>query len=281
MPQPAPGSTPQTYNALVSAFTSLLTITVHTLLYTRSLYPPTTFLTARAYNTPVHQSRHPGVCAWVNSAVAAVAAQLLKCSVARVAFVIFEGEGKGRVLERWVWDLSGWPEVPKEEGETVLVREGAEGAGHNTNANGNGNIGKVNPSTSIGKYTIDMEEQFRALLTSLSHLPSSSPLSPLPAHATFTLCIEQRDQAPAPIGHPQPWIPSQPDLQATVVERGNEGFGGDVRREVKKGEALGGLRTVPVRRVEAGEMRFEVWVEEGKAKFEEAEARSTGQDSSM
>ena len=35
-----------------------------------------------------------------------------------------------------------------------------------------------------------------------------------------------------------------------------------------EGADLGGARTVPIRAVEAGVLRFEMWVEEGKAKFE-------------
>ena len=35
-----------------------------------------------------------------------------------------------------------------------------------------------------------------------------------------------------------------------------------------EGADLGGARTTPIRAVEAGVLRFEMWVEEGKAKFE-------------
>lgn len=73
-----------TYAALVSTFGSFLTVAIHTILYERSIYPETTFLSARKYNFPVRQNRHPKVCSWINDAVAAVEAELLK--VGRTCF---------------------------------------------------------------------------------------------------------------------------------------------------------------------------------------------------
>ena len=66
------------YRSLVSAFTDFFTVAVHLILHERNLYPQTSFLKARKYNFPVRQSRHPQVCAWINDAVAAVEAELLK-----------------------------------------------------------------------------------------------------------------------------------------------------------------------------------------------------------
>ncbi|KAK7956233.1 mitotic spindle assembly checkpoint protein MAD2 [Apiospora aurea] len=73
---------------LLTSFTHFLTVAIHNVLYYRSLYPPATFLTARAYNLAVHQSRHPGVCTWVSDAVSAIRAQLIKGAVERVALVV-------------------------------------------------------------------------------------------------------------------------------------------------------------------------------------------------
>ena len=75
MAAPAPLNT----NAsLVSTFGSFLTVAIHTILYERSIYAEASFLSARKYNFPVRQNRHPGVCSWINDAVAAVEAELLK-----------------------------------------------------------------------------------------------------------------------------------------------------------------------------------------------------------
>ena len=67
-----------TYAALLSTFSSFLTVAVHTILYERSIYPENTFLSARKYNYPVRQNRHPKICAWIKDAVAAVEAEMLK-----------------------------------------------------------------------------------------------------------------------------------------------------------------------------------------------------------
>jgi hypothetical protein len=80
---PMASDSPQTalldnYQAVVSAFCEFLTVAVHTILYERDIYPRTSFLSARKYNYPVKQSRHPKVCQWIEDAIAAVEAELLK-----------------------------------------------------------------------------------------------------------------------------------------------------------------------------------------------------------
>lgn len=73
-----------TYASLVSTFASFLTVAIHTILYERSIYPEASFLSARKYNFPVRQNRHPKVCSWINDAVAAVEAELLKVSLVSI-----------------------------------------------------------------------------------------------------------------------------------------------------------------------------------------------------
>lgn len=73
-----------------------------------------------------------------------------------------------------------------------------------------------------------------------------------------------------PIGHPQPWIAAEPGLQK-VRSRGDgagAGEGEEGGRKGRKGEDLGGVKVTPVRSVEAGAFVMEVWVEEGREKFE-------------
>lgn len=67
-----------TYQAVVSAFSEFLTVAIHTILYERNIYPQTSFISARKYNYPVKQSRHPKVCKWIQDAVAAVEVEMLK-----------------------------------------------------------------------------------------------------------------------------------------------------------------------------------------------------------
>ena len=67
-----------TYQAVVSAFSDFLTVAIHTILYERNIYPQASFISARKYNYPVKQSRHPKVCNWIQDAVAAVEVEMLK-----------------------------------------------------------------------------------------------------------------------------------------------------------------------------------------------------------
>ncbi len=61
---------------LLTSFNAFLTIAIHNILYYREIYPQRTFLSAKAYNLPVHQSRHPKVCSWIQDAVDAVGGQM-------------------------------------------------------------------------------------------------------------------------------------------------------------------------------------------------------------
>lgn len=77
-PQSVQSAVLDNYQAVVSAFSEFLTVAVHTILYERDIYPRTSFLSARKYNYPVRQNRHPKVCQWIMDAVAAVETELLK-----------------------------------------------------------------------------------------------------------------------------------------------------------------------------------------------------------
>ncbi|KAF2089210.1 DNA-binding protein [Saccharata proteae CBS 121410] len=237
MPPPPPRPPPQTFNQLVAAFTSFLTVAIHTILHQRSIYPAASFLTARAYNYPVYQSRHPLVCAWITDAVAAVEAELLRSHVERIALVIYSAGAKP--LERFVWDVDRFPVVRGDEGDTLFESQ-SEGAGKAADA-----------------PNVDMEEQFRAVLAKLT--VCASLLKPLPDDCTFTIAIEEKQEAEPPIGHPQPWIPVQPSLQTKKAKDGDD---------ATRGEDVGGSKTTPLRAVDSDEMAFEMWIEEGKAKSE-------------
>ncbi|CAF3510769.1 unnamed protein product [Fusarium graminearum] len=192
---------------LLSSFTTFLTLTLHTLLYHRGLYPATTFLTARALNLPVHQSRHPGL------------------SIVMHAAKTFD------VLERWVFDVEtfpvGWGDREERNYNPVLV-EGVDEEG--------------------GVNWTDVNEALRGALRRISH--AAEMLSALPEGSTFTLAVELRDGASAPIGHPQHWIPSQPNLQPPTDTSLNQG------------SAIGGQNTTPIRSVQAGPLFFECWIEQ-------------------
>ena len=214
-----------TFRGLVSAFTDFITVAIHTILYERSIYPRTSFLTARKYNHPVRQSRHPKVCEWINDAVLAVETQLLKGVVSSVAVVIISKDNK--IMERFVFDASRFPAVPVTDLDTPLERKDS-----------NGEEVAVLPM-------IDMEEQFRATMSRFSNC--ESVLKPLPQGCTFTVAIELKPDGDAPVSHPQPWVPAQPaDADAN----------GDTQPST----------TTPLRKVKAGDLIFETWIEEGHDK---------------
>lgn len=177
-----------TFRSLITAFTDFLTVATHTILYERSIYPQTSFLSARKYNFPVRQNRHPKVCEWINDAVAAVETELFKGGVEHIAVVIYDNTNTP--LERFMFDVSNFPTVPAGDIDTPLARSGA-----------NGEKVAVLP-------TVDMEEQFRATMSKLANC--GSVLKPLPQGCTFTIVVEIKGEGEAPIGHPQPWIPVQP-----------------------------------------------------------------------
>ncbi|KAN0096553.1 DNA-binding protein [Hyaloscypha variabilis] len=220
------------YQSILQTFTDFLTVAIHTILYERALYPSSTFISARKYNFPVRQNRHPKVCSWINDAVSNVSALLLKGTVRRVVVVIFNEDMD--VMERYLFDVERFPVVdPK---ETLTEFEAREGQGD------------------LKISVTDIEEQLRATIRRLSY--ACSRMGPLPEGCTFTVAVELRDQAEPPIGHPQPWIPSEPSLQ-TGEKGSSENIGSD----------LGGIKSTPVRLVEAGEFILETWVEEGRAKY--------------
>ncbi|KAK7721023.1 hypothetical protein SLS64_001317 [Diaporthe eres] len=98
----------------------------------------------------------------------------------------------------------------------------------------------------------DVDEQLRGAVRRLAY--AGETMEALPPGCTFTVAVELRDEARAPIGHPQPWIPSQPDLQPGS------------RTRPRKAVGAGSTKTIPVRTVEAGPLFFECWVEEGRTK---------------
>lgn len=192
-------TTAPTFRALITSFTDFLTVAIHTILYERAIYPQASFLSARKYNFPVRQNRHPKVCEWINDAVAAVETQLLKGTVDRVAVVMYDDRNKP--LERFMFDVSHFLRIPVSDADTPLERTGADGE-------------KVQVLP-----TVDMEEQFRGTMSKLANC--GTVLAPLPTGCTFTVVIELKGEGEAPIGHPQPWMPVQPRNQSEMDQAAN------------------------------------------------------------
>ncbi|KAK3307296.1 DNA-binding protein [Chaetomium strumarium] len=292
---------------LLTSFNSFLIVAIHNILYYRNIYPPATFLSTKAYNLPVHQNRHPKVCAWIRDAVDAVNVQLSAGHVSRIAIVIhspldqsFGGTSRhhppssprssddisssplasstststsptsqekttadtippGAVLERWLIDTSrfpAWPTSATSKSATATSKAMHDFARVLANGSRSEEAHErhlVADEASTLRWP-DLDEQLRGALRRMAS--TAEGMGPLPVQGcTFTVAVELQDEGRAPIGHPQAWIPSEPNLQPASK-------GG---KEIS-GEDIGGVRTRPIRAVEAGPLFFECWVEEGKAK---------------
>jgi mitotic spindle assembly checkpoint protein MAD2B len=275
-----------TYLETVSHFTTFLTAYTHTLLYLRELYPPTSFAKSRFHNTPVYQSRHPLVCEWITDAITAVREELLNGSVAKIGIVVFsygsqgESTGSAKIMERYMFDVSGFPVVAKSDRNMEIEWE--DGTPPLDDLDDNGVMKRQKTKPLDDHVDVNVSEQYRAALIALT--TRSSSLAPLPPHCSFNVSMELKDEGDIdpPIGHPQPWIPVQPSLQKTG--RGKQAVMRDEfdekdfelgMRKEREGADLGGAKVTPVRSVQAGVFRFETWIEEGKAKFESKEKDST------
>jgi mitotic spindle assembly checkpoint protein MAD2B len=273
---------PDTYASLIASVTSFLAVSMHQILYLRSVYPQATFLPVRHFNYPVRQSRHPKVCMWISDACSAVEAQLLKCTVAAVSVVILSVR-TNRPLERYTFDMTQMPQVPAGEAYTPF-ESGAAYEKQNSLQQQHADSDEMakRPSSSL----IDLEAQFRAVLARLAS--TCARLTPLPPDEEYTptLHIVLRNDAEAPVGvtkEEQVWIAAEPDL-STSGSRGavlsNDSYNAhhgspittDTSGKQGQGRKTSGSRrakTLPVRTVDAGEMKLEVWVEEATGKFEE------------
>ena len=216
-----------TLSTIVTAFTDFLTVAIHTILYERTIYPQSSFLTARKYNYSVRQNRHPKVCQWIQDAVTAIESELLHSSVERIALVILSP--LQLPLERFVFEVSRFPVVEPEEVNIPLAREG------------------VSPQASV----IDLKEQFRGAMSRLS--VCGGRLKPLPKSCSFTIAIEIKEFQDPPIGHPQSFIPVQP------MDR-SQGPPTSLPKDCKTANTSTDI--IPVRTVETHDMHLEMWIEE-------------------
>ena len=245
----------------LSLHTHLLTFLrafTHHILYLRAIYPREAFTPVRAYNFPIRQCRHPDVCEWIAAAVAGVGAQLRRNAVRTFAVAVFAADSN-TVFEKFVVDLGDLPVVPewKRDAETEFEGEGEE---EEEAAEGGELKRKVNLA--------DLEALFRSLFSRLN--VQCTRMKPLPTdeECTFTIMMEVKDEAERPVGRLDPgeraWVAAENAEESEEEE--------SEARHHKR-------RTLAVRRVEAGELRMEVWVEEAKDKKSNNSSGSLGLDS--
>ena len=224
---------PGSFIALVDKFLDFLTVCFHTILYERGLYPKNSFISAKKYNYPVRQSRHPEVCEWINDVIIALEPELLEGKVDKVSLVIFSQDNTP--MERFVFDMSSFPTVNKADWYVPIA-----------------------PSQELGNQVpqVNMEEQFRAAISRIVFCHRD--LEHLPDDCTFNIAVELKDEATPSLSHSSPWVPCETSLQHRVETE---------NAPRHRGADLGGAQTTALRKVDAGPMVFELWVEEAQAKI--------------
>ncbi|KAG7116587.1 DNA polymerase zeta processivity subunit like protein [Verticillium longisporum] len=252
LPQPQPGPDiprPQA-RSLLQTFSSFLTMTVHTLIFHRALYPRPTFLMARHNNLVVPQSRHPAVCAWINDAVGQVTPLLAVGRLAKVT-INFHLPRTLQVVDRWVIDVSHFPAWIDED-DMAMVAGGGQHQQQQQQQEDESERELAELERAVN--WVDVDEAVRGALSRIGSAAAAK--GPLPEDSTFTVAVELREDAPVPIGHPQHWIPSDPSLQY-----GADPLSGTPRDEAST-EGPRGTSTIPLRTVDAGPLFWECWVEE-------------------
>ena len=173
-------------------------------------------------------------------------------------------------LERYQFSTASFPRIPKAEILTPFLTEDTAAA--EDADEGEGSEAPAKPDVRDGEPTAyypappasDLPEQFRATLSRLSSLK----LEPLPPGCTFTVVVELRDDEDVepPISRDQSWIAAEPALQKPTKDitdkAAKRGIGASAKST--RGQDRGGIKTTPVRKVEAGAFVLEVWVEEGR-----------------
>jgi hypothetical protein len=196
-PTPPPPPLAALQLCMADALLEFLEAAVHTVLHARGLYPPELFERRRLYGSCLcPRARHPGVCAYVASALAALRAPLLRGALQEVAVVVREEEEEG--------GGAGGPSARRgralEKVSFVLHRAAAAAAAGGGAGGGGGNRSSgaaVVPLPDVAA----LEAAFAAALVKLQHLPQAPPLRagaggsaaaasaarPLPRGATFEI----------------------------------------------------------------------------------------------
>ncbi|WWC62922.1 uncharacterized protein I303_105520 [Kwoniella dejecticola CBS 10117] len=106
---PQPGLS---YKDIADAIISFLEISLHTILYLRSVYPATTFARRRAHGVPIYQSRHPQVRAYITNVISSLAPEIHIGRLRRMTVVI-KGVEDGLPRERMIFDMGYLAELER------------------------------------------------------------------------------------------------------------------------------------------------------------------------
>ncbi|KAK7695173.1 hypothetical protein QCA50_002363 [Cerrena zonata] len=179
--------------------TPLVEVAIHTILYVRQVYPADVFVRRKKYNTPVFQSRHPGLNDYISGAVKAVTDELALGNVDKVILVIKNKEEIA--LERFIFAVRNMIEVEPFNKET--------------------SVEDAMTASTLGLY-------FRSFLTKLSLIEAQLGDYPLPGMSlvacgpyasllrllddlSFAIVLELKDDKAPAVSKgkdPPPWVPA-------------------------------------------------------------------------
>ncbi|WWC88379.1 uncharacterized protein L201_003290 [Kwoniella dendrophila CBS 6074] len=100
------------YKEIADAVISFLEISLHTILYLRSVYPASTFTRRRAHQVPIYQSRHPQVRSYITNVISSLSPEIYNGKLKRITVVI-KGVEDGLPRERMIFDLGYLGELDK------------------------------------------------------------------------------------------------------------------------------------------------------------------------
>jgi mitotic spindle assembly checkpoint protein MAD2B len=126
-----------------------------------NIYSPDTFFPAAKYNLLVHQSRHCGVCDYINCATTAVHQEILSETVKRIKVVTFVQDSS---REQFVFDIT---QLSQHSSETTVKAADKEQK----------------------TLSVDAEQQLRGVLSKLKD--HCNLLEPSDEEKTFRIIIEQ------------------------------------------------------------------------------------------
>ncbi|KAI0034182.1 DNA-binding protein [Vararia minispora EC-137] len=160
-----------------------LEVAIHGILYVRQIYPAELFVRRKKYNTPVYQSRHPGLNEYISGAVKAIGEELALGNVDKIVIVIKDKDEIA--LERFLFTIQNMIDVEAYNKDT--------------------SVDHAMPAPVLGQY-------FRSFLVKLNMIESQLGELPHDVDHSFAILLELRDgKAPSvqPAKEtPPPWIPA-------------------------------------------------------------------------
>jgi len=172
-----------TFNQAVQGITEFIEVAIHTILYVRQIYPADLFVRRKKYETPVYQSRHPGLNEYIAGAVKAIGDELVLGNVEKVVVVIKDKDEVA--LERFIFSI-----------QTMITIE------------------SFNKDTSVegAMATAALGQYFRSFMVKLGMIESQLAELPRDGENTFAIILELREgKGPSAIpdkDDPPPWLPA-------------------------------------------------------------------------